>query len=122
MPVQAVGANLVIPIPQFGASTSTTITTVIPNPNTCSSNTVAFANYSLLVPAGNPNVGVFNPMGTHYAQVSAPPVNYIVDGQAALCSPSEEQTNQQANPPGGSLTVTAGGTVTASTLAFTGCQ
>jgi hypothetical protein len=123
VPLQAVSANLLIPIPQFGASTTTTITTAVPNPpgHTCSSNTVACNDYSLLVPAGNPNVGVFNPMGTIYTQAPAP-VNYIADGLAALCSPTEEQTNQRANPPGGTLTVTAGNTVTASTLAFTGCQ
>lgn len=114
--------NLLLTVPQFGTtSTTTTITTAIPNPNTCSSNTVACANYSVMVPAGNPNVGVFSATGTNYAQPSGV-VNYIVDGNAASCSPSEEQTNQQANPPGGSLTVTAGGTVTASALAFTGCQ
>jgi len=121
VPLQTMSANLLVPIPQFGASTTTTITTVIPNPNTCSSNTVACANYSLLAPVGNPHVGVFNPMGTHYAQAAAP-VNYIVDGQAASCNPSEEQTDQRSSPPGGSLTVTTGGTVMASTLALTGCQ
>jgi hypothetical protein len=123
VPLQMVSANLLIPIPKFGASTVTTITTAVPNPpsHICTSNTVACNGYSLLVPAGNPNVGAFNPNGTTYTQAPAP-VSYLVDGQAASCSPSEEQTNQQANPPGGPLNVSAGGTVTASTLAFSGCQ
>jgi hypothetical protein len=129
MPLQAVNASLLIEIPQFGASTTTTITTAVPNPpgHTCSSSTVACDDYSVLVPAANPSVGAFNPAGTTYTQAPAP-VNYIVDGQAvnssggAECDPLEEQTSQQANPPGGSLTVTAGGTVTASMLTFAGCR
>jgi hypothetical protein len=127
VPMQAVTINstiVLIPIPQFGGtSTTTTITTAVPNPpsHTCTPTTVACNDYTVMVPAGNPSVGVFNPTGTTYTQ-AAPPVNFIVDGTASSCSPAEEQTNQQANPPGGSLTVTTGGTVTASTLAFTGCQ
>ena len=115
--------NLLLPIPMFGTmSTVTSVDTVIPNPNTCSSNNVACGNYTLAVPAGSPNVGIFNATsGTSFAQASGA-VNYIVDGQSTSCTPSEEQTNQQANPPGGSLTVTKGGIVTASALAFTGCQ
>jgi len=123
VPLQAVSTNLLIPIPQFGSSPTTTITTAVPNPpsHTCSSSTVACNDYTVLVPAGSPNVGVFNPTGTSYMQAPAP-VNYIGDGDAGACSPTEEQTNQQASPPGGLLTVTAGNTFTASTLAFTGCQ
>jgi hypothetical protein len=122
-PFTIASTNLLLEIPMFGSnSTVTTINTTVPNPNTCSSNTVGCGNYSLLIPAGNPNVGAFDATnGTHFAQALGP-VNYIVDGQTSSCSPSEEQTNQQANPPGGALTVTAGNTVTASTLAFSGCQ
>ncbi len=125
VPMQAVTAgtaNLLIPIPQFGASTRTTVTTAAVTPPTpaCPS-TVACANYVLKVPAANPSVGVFNAMGTTYTQSNAA-VQYIVDAQAAMCAPSEMQTDQQANPPGGALTVTAGNTFTAATLAFTGCQ
>jgi hypothetical protein len=32
VPLQAVSTSLLIPIPQFGASTTTTITTAVPNP------------------------------------------------------------------------------------------
>jgi hypothetical protein len=107
----------------FGGNSSvTSIDTVIPNPNTCTSNTVAFGNYSLNVPAGNPNIGIFNTnSGTGFSQAGGA-VNYIVDGQTSSCSPSEQQTNQQGNPPGGALSVTAGNTVTAATLAFSSCQ
>ncbi len=125
VPLQTItigSANALIPIPQFGASTTTTITTVVPSQShPCSSNTVACNDYAVMVPAGNLSVGAFNPMGTTYTQ-AGPPVNFIVDAKSASCSPREEQTNQQANPPGGSLTVTAGNTITASTLAFTGCR
>ena len=121
-PFTVASTNLLLPIPMFGGNSSlTTVDTVIPNPNTCSSNTVACGNYTLMVPAANPNVGVLNAgSGTSFTQASGA-VNYIVDAQTASCSPSEEQTNMLA-PPGGSLVVTPGGTVTASTLAFSSCQ
>lgn len=122
-PVTVGGTNVLLPIPMFGGITTvTTVNTVVPNPNTCTPNTVGCGNYTLLVPADNPNVGVFNATsGTTYTQSSSA-VNYIVDAKTSSCNPSEEQTDQRASPPGGSLTVTAGGTFTASTLAFTACQ
>jgi hypothetical protein len=116
------GTNLLLEIPMFGGnSTVTTVNTTVTNPNTCSSNSVGCGNYALLVPGANPNVGVFNPVGTNFTQIAGA-ASYIVYAQASSCSPSEEQTNQQQNPPGGTLTVTAGGTATASTLTFSSCQ
>jgi hypothetical protein len=110
--------NLLLRIPTVSPfSTVTTISTVVPTPNTCSSNTVGCGDYSLLVPGENANVGVFNVAGTSFAQASGN-ANYIVDAQTSSCTPSEEQTNT-LTPSGG---VTVGNTFTASTLAFTGCQ
>ena len=86
------------------------------------------ASYTLAVPAANPNVGAFNSGGTTYTQDTVNPVKYTVDalafvpssGGTADCSPSEMQANTLSG--GGNLVVTAGGTATAATIAFTGCQ
>jgi hypothetical protein len=86
-------------------------------------------SYTLSVPAANPSVGVFSSSGN---QTPAPPasgaVNYTVDaiaflpGAASLldCSPSDMRTSQTST--NGALVVTAGTSVTAATLTFTGCQ
>ncbi|HEY6967975.1 MAG TPA: DUF4382 domain-containing protein [Candidatus Angelobacter sp.] len=85
--------------------------------------------YTIMVPAANPSVGAFSTSGN---QNPAPPatgaVNYTVDGRAFVpgggsspdCNPSDMQTSSTStNTP---LVVTAGTTVTAATLAFSGCQ
>jgi hypothetical protein len=87
------------------------------------------ASYTLSVPASTPSVGSFTSGGN---QSPAPPVvgpsQYTVDAQAFLaggapqtdCSPPDLQTNQtSANAP---LLATSGVGVTASTLAFSGCN
>jgi hypothetical protein len=85
------------------------------------------ASYSLYVPASNPMVGTFTTSGTVYATPVVGDVLYRVNARAfvpgsggtANCSPSSLTTNldNAANP----LKVTAGASVTAQTLAFTGC-
>ena len=94
---------------------------------TCPANTDCAA-YTLSVPASNPSVGSFSATS---AQNPAPPsggvVNYTVDALAfvtgtgtADCSPSDLQTS--STTANAALTVTPGTSVTASTLAFSGCQ
>jgi hypothetical protein len=123
-----VGASTVMittPLAQQSAATATL--TTAPGPG-CPVNTDC-ADYTLAVPAANPSVGTFTATGN---QTPAPPpggtVGYSLDANAfvpgsagtADCSPSNLQTSQtSANAP---LTVTVGGSVTAATLAFTGCQ
>ena len=85
-------------------------------------------DYTLSVPAANPNVGAFSSGGTTYTQDTVNPVAYTVDGQAfvplsagtADCSPTDVQVNMLKA--GGTLVVTAGGSATAADMAFTGCQ
>jgi len=79
------------------------------------------ASYSLGVPAANPSVGAAGSMT--FTQDTTSPVNYTVDalafvpmsGNTTDCSPPEQKT---ASP----VTVTAGMSVSAADLAFTGCQ
>jgi hypothetical protein len=90
--------------------------------------TTACANYSLQVPAANPNLGAFAATGTTYAQNTVAPVSYTVDGQAFVinspatpnCTPAVAQVSTVSG--GGALTVTGGATVTATPMAFGGCQ
>jgi len=87
------------------------------------------ASYTLAVPASTPSVGAFASGGNQ--SPAAPvvgPSQYTVDAQAFLaggapqtdCSPPEMQTTQtSANAP---LLATSGVGVTASTVAFSGCN
>lgn len=122
--VNSATVQITVPLPQFPGATATLMTA----PGTCPANTDC-VNYSLVVPAANPSVGAFVTTGTQTpAPPPAGPVNYTMDalafvpGQAgtADCNPSHMQTSQtNASTP---LTATAGTSVTAATLAFTGCQ
>ena len=126
-PVHVNSSNtlVTVPLPPQLMATALLITSSDGN---CPSNTDC-ASYTLVVPALNPSVGAFSSSGSQQPSPPAPgPVNYTVDAQAFLagsggspdCSPSELQTSSTSA--GNPLSVTAGGMVTASTLAFTGCQ
>lgn len=123
--VNSVNVMITTPLAQLPAATATLATA--PGA-TCPANTDC-VNYTLGVPAANPSVGAFVTTGS---QTPAPPapgtVNYTLEANAfvpgsagtADCTPAHLQTSQtSASAP---LTATAGNTVTAATLAFTGCQ
>jgi hypothetical protein len=63
------------------------------------------AQYTLVVPASNPSVGVFSSSGFTYSTPAAAPVPFTVDARAALpnsggqsdCSPSEIMTTTDIN-------------------------
>ena len=120
------GANVQVIIPLAQASSATASLSTA-NGASCPGNT-ACASYTLQVPAANPTVGAFSSSGTTYTAGAAGSVNYSVNalafvpssGGTADCSPSSltVSTTSTATP----LTVTAGTSVTAATLAFTGCQ
>jgi hypothetical protein len=118
------GTLVTIPLVQQGSSTVNTSTAADVS---CPAGTDC-VSYTLAVPAANPSVGAFSSGGTTYAQDIVNPVKYTVDALAfvplsaatADCTPPELQVNTLSG--GGDLVVTAGGTATATTLAFTGCQ
>jgi hypothetical protein len=121
------GSNVLVTVPlaQQSAATATVSTAA---GSSCPPHTDC-ASYTLAVPALNPSVGVFSTSGSQQPSPPAPgPVIYTVDAQAFMpdsggtsdCSPSDLQTNTAAG--GGPLAVTAGTGVSASTLAFSGCQ
>lgn len=82
------------------------------------------ASYTLSVPAANPAVGTFSASGTQSpalppagaAAYAVDAIAYVQGGNTLDCMPSELQTSSNAsNAP---LTVSAGASVTAATLAF----
>ncbi|HUX67607.1 MAG TPA: DUF4382 domain-containing protein [Terriglobales bacterium] len=85
------------------------------------------ASYTLSVPAAAANAGVYAAAGTQYTQGSGA-ADYAVEGQAAVpssggtadCSPSTEPS--AITTADLTLAVTPGASVTASVLAFSGCQ
>lgn len=114
--------SLTIPLVQQHAATANVATA---SGTTCAVNTDC-ANYSLAVPALAPTTGTFAASGTSYT-VGTAAAAYSVEAQAAVpssggtadCTPSVLTTPTGA---GASLTVTAGATVQAAVLSFTGCQ
>jgi hypothetical protein len=126
-PITVNSSTLLIttPLAQQSAATATLTTA---SSTSCPAKTDC-ASYTLSVPALNPSVGAFSTSGT---QTPAPPaagaVDYTVDAVAFApgssstldCMPSDMRTNQTSM--NAALAVTAGNSVTAATLPFTGCQ
>jgi hypothetical protein len=114
------GSAKMLTIPIFGALMQPpTITTGTPNPSTpaCPVGTDCY-NYSIMVPASNPQVGTFSSGSIIYTAPAPAPVTYSLNGVAPSCTASTP-----APPTIGSTTVTPGTTTNVSTaLAFSGCQ
>jgi hypothetical protein len=114
--LNSANVNVIIPLAQQSSSTAALTTTA------------GTVNYTLAVPAMWPNVGAFNTGGTTYSQSTATPVSYSVGAMAFVpmsggmqaCSQPEVTVNTLSG--GGPINVTAGNSVTAATVAFTGCQ
>ena len=115
------GSAIFLTIPVFGALTHppTFTTTDTPDPATpaCPAGTFCY-NYSLAVPAGNPQVGVFDSDAITYTAPAGDPVNYDLEGLAPGCTASTPSPARIS-----ALAVTPGNTTDAGTvLAFSGCQ
>ena len=126
-PVLENGATVLVTIP-LAAQSSATASVATAAGTSCPANTDC-ASYTLSVPAANPSLGTFSTSGVQNpAAPLSGPVNYTVDAIAFVpggggtldCSPSELKTSSNSNNT--SLVVTAGSSVIAATLAFTGCQ
>ena len=86
------------------------------------------AQYTLVVPASNPSVGVFSSSGFTYSTPAAAPVPFAVDARAALpnsggtadCSPSEIMTTTDMN--NATLVVTPATLTTVARTDFKGCS
>lgn len=144
----ATAADLTAFALQNSAPTSTTVSYIIPladqaSPSSTISLSTAAAQscptntdcvtYTVKVPAMWPNFGAYNNgSAISYAQDHTTTVNYAFGADAyvqntvnptANCTPSELiVTTNNATPTPGPLTVTAGQTSTAATMAFSSCQ
>lgn len=125
--LQPINSSLMVTIPLVAQSaTAANLTTAAGA--SCPAMTDC-ASYTLSVPALNPSVGAFVAGANQKPAVPATgPVNYTIDAFAFTadgtstpnCSPSEMKTaSTTINTP---LTVTSGTSVTAASLAFSGCQ
>ncbi len=108
-------------IPIFGAlmqpPTFTTTDTPTPVTPPCPASTDCY-NYSLPVPASNPQVGTFSGGSVTYAAPAAAPVNFNLTAEAPSCTSSVPSPATVS-----SITVTPGTTTNVSTVvAFSGCQ
>jgi hypothetical protein len=124
-PITVNGSSLLVTIP-LAAQSAATATLPTASGASCPANTDC-ATYTLSVPALNPSVGNYAVGNQTPAAPASGPVNYTVDAMAFVsgggthdCTMSDMQTSSTSTST--SLTVTAGTSVTAATLAFTGCQ
>lgn len=126
-PITVNSTSLLVTVP-LAMQSAVTVNVTTASGASCAANTDC-ASYTLSVPAANPSVGAFSTSGHQTpAPPAAGPVQYTIDAAAFApgmagqsdCSPSELQTSQtSASAP---LVVTSGTSVTAATLAFTGCN
>ena len=119
-PISVNSMTVLVTIPLAAQSAATASLTTAVDAATCPAKTDC-ANYTLAVAAANPSVGTFSTSGTQQPSTPASgPVGYTVDALASVCTPSEMQTSSTASNM--NLTVAPGSSVTAATLAFSGCQ
>jgi hypothetical protein len=127
-PITVNGTSLQVTIP-LAAQSATAVNVETAAASSCPTNTDC-VTYTLKVPVANPSVGAFNTSGT---QSPAPPsgsaVVYTVDGRAFVvgggntqdCLPNTDvQVSQTSTST--ALTPLAGVSITAQTVAFSGCQ
>jgi hypothetical protein len=126
-PITENGSTVLVTIP-LAAQSSATASLETAMGTSCPAKTDC-VSYTLAVAAGNPSVGEFSTSGIQKpAAPASGPVNYTMDAVAFVpggtgtldCSPSEMQTSSTST--NANLTVTAGNSTTAATLAFSGCQ
>jgi hypothetical protein len=125
IPLQAIQMTSMTP-----AVNSTGLISVASNTN-CPTGSPANANcaqYTLVVPGSNPNVGVFNNSGFSYSGPASGDVLFAVDAVAAVpdsggvrdCTPSEMTSSTDVNNQ--PLKVTAGATTNVARIDFSGCS
>ena len=123
--LQAVGggSSLFVTVPTFEGSSQPAIATV--DDASCAADTDC-VDYTLLVPASNPNVGTFDANGTTYTAPAVNPAIYWVNAVATVpmsnptaenCSPSSFPATLDAST---QLTGEAGDSITQN-IDFTGC-
>jgi hypothetical protein len=123
------GANRPVTVPLLQGSTSNVaVESSTPCPATGSPMGAFCAQYTLVVPASNPNVGSFSAGKISFSPPAGGSVLYSVEadatkpmsGGAAICSMPSQTTNLDTL--GITLKVTAGATITAKEIDFASCS
>ena len=125
IPLEAIAATQTM-----SATASTGLISLTSN-TTCPTGAPANTNcaqYTLVVPASNPSVGLFNSSGITYSTPAAAPVPFTVDARAAVpnsggtadCSPSEIMTTTDIN--NATLVVTPATVTMVARTDFKGCS
>jgi hypothetical protein len=123
------GAIRPVTVPLLQGSTSNiAVQSATPCPATGSPMGAFCAQYTLVVPASNPNVGSFSAGKITFSPPASGNVLYTVEadatkpmsGGATICSMPSQTTNLDTN--GVTLKVTAGATTTAKEIDFAGCS
>jgi len=125
IPLEAISAT------QTTSAVSSTGLVSITASTTCPTGTPANTNcaqYTLVVPASNPSVGVFSSSGFTYSTPAAAPVPFTVDARAAIpnsggaadCSPSEIMTTTDIS--NAALVVMPATVTTVARTDFKGCS
>jgi hypothetical protein len=114
------GTTFTIPLLPTATQTSATLAIETAPATSCPTGTDC-ADYSLVLPAGGPYIGMYSSGGVTLEQ-SAPLAAYVIDGQAFVpssggvtdCNPSELKTQ--------AYVLSSSFSITVQTLAFTQCQ
>ena len=123
------GATRPVTIPLLQGSTSNiAVESAIPCPPTGSPKGAFCAQYTMVVPASNPDVGSFSAGKITFSAPASGDVLYTVEvdaskpmsGGVAICLPSSLTTNLDTS--GVALKVTASATITAKEIDFAGCS
>ena len=125
IPLETIAATSTSPEVDSSPMISITSSTACPTGSPAKANC---AEYKLVVPASNPNVGVFSSSGTTYTAPASGDVLFTVDPVAtattnsgvADCSPSEMTTSKDVNNM--PLKVTAATTTNVARIDFAGCS
>lgn len=117
----------------MGPAVNSTGLVSITGSNSCPTGSPVGANcvqYTLVVPASNPSVGVFASSGLTFSAPTSGDVLFTVDAQAAVpmsggkpdCMPPEIMTSNDASTPPQPLKVNAGTTTNVARTDFSGCS
>lgn len=117
----------------MGPAVNSTGLVPVTGSNSCPTGSPVGANcaqYTLVVPASNPSVGVFASGGLTFSAPTSGDVLFTVDAQAAVpmnggkpdCMPPEIMTSNDASTPPQPLKVNAGTTTNVARTEFSGCS
>jgi len=119
--LQSAGSgNFTIPV----GSQSATLSLTTDKPSGCAAAPCPpyTASYTMTVPPVDPTVGAFVASGTTYTAGAAGNAIYVVEGQAFVPMSGGTADCTLPKQTAAPVTVSAGGSIAAPTLAFTGCQ